>query len=156
VGNLSKGDVLIKRILFLLLLLGLLTACSNKEEVTEHSYLFQGEGKYWSAELRYEAEEVWGKDADNINTYENEDNYTFKLTYKGDLDELASMKQLDYKFKLGPTGGGSISETFDEPVTVKEFTSSGGGSGAIMGEQMVVDVEVEWDEYEESFTLVIK
>ena len=66
------------------------------------------------------------------------------------------MKQLDYESKLGPTGGGCISETFDEPVTVKGFTSSGGGSGAIMREHMVVDVEVEWDEYEESFTLVIK
>ncbi|WP_156289804.1 hypothetical protein [Oceanobacillus salinisoli] len=134
---------------------GLISACSNNEEVTEHSYLFTGEGHVWSAELRYEAEERWGKDADDINTYSSEDDYNFTLTYKGDLDDLASMKQLDYEFKE-PTGGGSSSLTFDEPVSVKEFTSRGGGTGAILREDMVVSVEVRWDDNEESFELVVK
>lgn len=105
--------------------------------------------------MKYEAEEVWGKDADDINTYSSEDDYNFKLTYKGDLNELASMKQLDYEFKLGPTGGGSSSLTFDEPVSVKEFTARGGGTGAIMREDMVVNVKVKWDDKEESFELVV-
>ncbi|KPH72127.1 hypothetical protein AFL42_13995 [Oceanobacillus caeni] len=139
-----------KRIIILILFTGLISACSNNEEVTQHNYLFVGEGKYWSAELIYKAEEVWGKDADDINTYSSEDEYTFKLTYKGDLNEIASMKQLDYEYN-GPTGGGSLSETFDEPVSVKEFTSRGGGSGAIMRKDMVVHVEVKWDDNEESF-----
>jgi len=35
-------------------------------------------------------------------------------------------------FKLGSTGGGNVSETFDEQVSVKEFTSRSGGTGAII------------------------
>jgi hypothetical protein len=123
----------------LLLFTGLITACSKNGEVTEHSYLFTGEGEYWVAELRYEAKEVWGKDADDVNTYSSENDYTFKLTYKGDLDELTSMKQLDYEYKRGPIGEGSSSLTFDEPVSVKEFTSRGGGTGAIMREDIVIN-----------------
>lgn len=66
------------------------------------------------------------------------------------------MKQLDYEFELGTTGGGSLSQSFDEAVTVKEFTSRGGGTGAIMREDMVVLVEVKWDDQEESFELVLE
>ncbi|MFC4025498.1 hypothetical protein ACFOUV_17075 [Oceanobacillus longus] len=145
-----------KRLILLLLFTGLISACSNNEEITEHSYQFIGEGQYWEAELKYEAEEIREIDANNVNTYSSEDEYNFKLTYKGDLDELASMKKLDYEFKLGPTGGGSSSETFDEPVSVKEFTSRGGGTGSIMREDIVVSVEVKWDDNEESFELALK
>ncbi|MBP1969857.1 hypothetical protein J2Z83_001965 [Virgibacillus natechei] len=138
----------------MLLFTGLISACSTDEEVTEHRYLFTGGGDYWSAELEYEAEEVWGKDADDVNTYSSESDYVFKLTYKGELAELASMEQLDYKFTRGTTGEGISSITFDEPVSDKEFTSRGGGTGAIMREDMIVNVEVNWDDNEESFELV--
>lgn len=146
-----------KRLILLLLFTGLISACSNNEDITEHSYQFVGEGQYWKAELEYEAIEIRGKDANNVNTYSSEDEYNFKLTYNGDLDEIASMKQLDYEFKLGSTGGGNSSMTFDEPVTVKEFKSAGGSKGgSIMTEDMVVSVEVKWDDNGESFELVVK
>ncbi|MHA6252596.1 hypothetical protein [Oceanobacillus sp. CAU 1775] len=140
-----------KRFILLLLFTGLISACSNNEDITEHSYQFVGEGQYWKAELEYEATEIRIKDA-----YSSEDEYKFKLTYNGDLDEIASLKQLAYEFKLGSTGGGTSSMTFDEPLTVKEFKSAGSSEGGlIMTADMVVSVEVKWDDYEESFELVV-
>jgi hypothetical protein len=145
-----------KKVILLLLFFIFISACTDNGEVTEHKYLFTGEGEYWSAELEYEAEEVWDKDADDVNTYANESGYIFTLTYKGDLEELAPMEQLEYQYEKGTVGSGSSSFTFDEPVSDKKFTSRGGGSGAVMRGDMVVYVDVKWDEQEESFELIVK
>ncbi|MHA6250462.1 hypothetical protein [Oceanobacillus sp. CAU 1775] len=141
-----------KRLIFLLLFMLLISACSNNEDITEHSYQFVGEGEYWRAELEYEATEKREQEA-----YSSKDQYNFTLIYKGDLDEIASMEHLNYEYKLGSTGGGSSSMTFDEPVTTKEFKSLGGSEGGlIMTEDTVVSVKVKWDDNEESFELVVK
>lgn len=139
-----------------LLVMGLITACSNNREVTEHRYLFTGEAEYWEAEFRYEADEVWGKDSDDVTTYSSEEDYTFKLTYKGELDDLSSMEELFYEYERGSTGKGSSLLTFEDPVSTKEFTSEGSGSGSIIREDMVITVKVKWYDHEESFELVVK
>src|SRR5699024_4091352 len=121
----------------------------------KHSYLFTGEGEYWKAEVRYEAREEWGKDGDDITSYDGEAAYTFNLAYKGELEELVSVKRLVYEYKL-PGSGSRTSITFDdEPISSKAFTSTGSG-GPIMREDHSVDVKVKWDDQEESFELVVE
>lgn len=145
-----------KRIILILFLTVLISACSNNDEVLKHHYLFSGEGEYWSAELDYHAEEVWGKDDNGVNIYSSEDDSVFTLTYKGDLEDLSKVKHIFYEYEA-PTSSGSSSMTFDEPITSKEFKSRSGGTGiAVLREDMVVHVVVKWDDQEETFELVVE
>ncbi|UCZ53934.1 hypothetical protein LGQ02_03885 [Bacillus shivajii] len=130
---------------------------SPDEEIVVHEYVFEGEGTNWSAVLFYDGQELWGEDESGVTTYKSHSNYTFELTYNGGLEELAPMEKLECRFTRGTTGEGSVRLTFeDEPVSKTVFSTSGGGTGAVMQEDMIVEVDVQWDDKEESFELVVE
>lgn len=139
-----------KRILTLLLVITLLTACSA--ETTNNDYKFRGESDHWEAEYSYKGTETWGEDG-GIKTYTNEDSYEFVLKYKGTLEELSSMRKLEYSYSTLHSNGKTIQE-FSEPTTTITFTSSGEAiNGAKVNEDEVIQVNVKWNNFEESILL---
>ncbi|WP_458411801.1 hypothetical protein ACNQFZ_13170 [Schinkia sp. CFF1] len=161
-----RGGSKIKKILMLLftiLILTGLTACMeskndipeeviNKDEVINNNYKFIGESEHWEAKYIYKGTETWGHNNGTL-TYSNEDNYEFVLKYKGALKELSSMKKLEYSYETIHSSGKSTEE-FTEPPKELIFTSKGSsGGGAKVNEDEVIQVNVKWDEFEESFEL---
>ena len=59
---------------------------------------FKGESEHWEAEYVYRGTEVWRKD-NGKRTYSNEDSYQLVLKYKGSLEELSSIRKLEYAHK---------------------------------------------------------
>ncbi|MCK0470661.1 hypothetical protein [Halalkalibacter sp. APA_J-10(15)] len=137
---------------FIFLML-LLSACSN-EEVMKNKYSFTGEGQYWNAEYIYEGTELW-KEEDNRTSYSHESNDTFVLTFKGSLEEMQSIKRVDYSYET-TTGGGGGSHEFDESPNEITLKSGSGGTGATIKENEIISVTVKWNDLEESFELVNK
>lgn len=129
-----------------------LTACSGDEK-QHYGYTFNGEGNYWEAEYSVSGTEIWGKE-NGSTTFSNEDSDEFVLTYKGTLQELSSLKSLEYSYETSTGSGGSGTREFDEPPTEVTFRTGGsGGNGAKVREDEVIQVKVKWDSYEESFEL---
>lgn len=143
-----------KKILTLLFTILILTACTKatKNEVINNNYKFIGESQHWEAEYFYKGTETWG-DNNGTKTYSNKDSYEFVLKYKGSLKELSSMKKLEYSYKT-ITSGGTKTEEFTEPPKELIFTSKGSSEGgAKVNKDEVIQVNVKWDEFEESFEL---
>lgn len=123
-----------KKILTLLLIILVLTACSEvtkdevtKNKVTNNSYKFNGESEHWEAEYSYQGTETW-KDNNGTKTYSNEDSHELVLKYKGTLKELSSMKKIEYSYETNNSSGNSTME-FTEPPTTVTFKSKGASSG---------------------------
>lgn len=127
-----------------------LTACSGEEKY--YDYRFNGEGEYWEAEYSFSGTEIWGE-KDGRTTYSNENRDEFVLSYKGTLKDFSSVKSLEYSYKTS-AGGGSGGRDFDEPPTEVIFKHRGGSkNGAKVSENEVIQVNVKWNDYEESFEL---
>lgn len=141
-----------KKILMLLFIILVLAAC---REVTNNDYKFIGESEHWEAEYSYKGTEIWGED-NGTKTYSSEDSYEFFLKYKGTLEDLSSMQKLEYSYKTISSSGKSTEE-FTEPPRELIFTSRGASkNGAKVREDEVIQVNVKWDEFEESFELSSK
>ncbi|MDQ0353040.1 hypothetical protein J2R98_002901 [Alkalibacillus filiformis] len=128
-----------------------LAGCSN-EEVINYEYTFLGEGESWEAEYVYERTEIWDEE-EGVKTYTNEDDFEFKLTYKGTEKDFQSIEKLEFSYDAGAKAGRRSTE-FNEPPKDSTFTISGGGTGAKVQEDAVIQVEVKWDDFEESFELI--
>lgn len=139
-----------KKILTVLFAILVLTACSG--EKNHYDYTFNGEGEYWEAQYSFSGTEIWGE-KDGGTTYSNENSDEFVLTYKGSLKEFSSVKSLEYSYETS-TGDGSGTSEFDEPPTEVTFKIKGGTvNGAKVNEDEVIQVNVKWDNFEESFEL---
>ena len=119
-----------------------------------HYYFLGGFGgpfEYWTvtkAEYIYKGDENDGK-----KTYSSEDSYELVWIYKGSLKELSSMRRLEYSY-ITVTSSGDKTEDFTEPPKSLTFTSVGGSKGgAKVSEYEVIQVNVKWDEFEESLEL---
>lgn len=138
-----------KKISALVWTLLLLTACS---ETTNNNYIFSGESEHWEAEYTYNGIEKW-EEKDEQKTYSNEDEFRFIVKYKGSLEELSSLKKLEYAYET-KSSKGSSTEEFTEPPSSEMFSSSGSSKGgAKIAEDEVINVHVKWDSFEESFEL---
>ena len=140
-----------KKILTILFAMVALTACSGEEN--HYDYTFNGEGEYWEAEYSFRGTENWGE-KDGRTIYSNENNDEFILTYKGTLKEFSLLKSLEYSYETS-IGGGSGTREFDEPPTEVTFKNMGSTeNGAKVREDEVIQVKVNWNDYEESFELL--
>lgn len=139
-----------KKIYILLLFsILLLAACSG---TTHNNYLFSGDSEYWEAEYTYNGKEKL-VEKDGQKTYSNEHDFRFILKYKGSLEELSSLKKIEYSYETN-SGHGSGTEEFAEPPTSGIFALSGSSKGgAKVHEDAVIKVNVKWDDFEESFEL---
>lgn len=138
-----------KRLLTFLFPLFFLAACTD---IKQNDYKFTGESEHWEAEYSYKGTETRGED-NGIGTYSNENSYKFTLTYKGSLEELSSMRRLEYSYSTLHSNG-KRTEEFNEPTTTIVFSNSGGSkNGAKVNEDEVILVKVKWDDREESILL---
>lgn len=142
------GGVKLKKIITLLLTVLALTACA---ETTKYDYKFTGASEHWEAEYANKGTEVWGE-KDGQRTYANEDSYEFLLEFKGDSEEMSSIKKVEYTYKTS-SGEGKGTEEFTESNKVVVFSSKGSSNGAKIGGDEVIQVNVKWDDFEESFEL---
>lgn len=142
-----------KKILTLLSTLMVLTGCMEvtKDEVTNNNYKFIGESEHWKAEYSYKGTEIF-KNSDGTKTYSNEDSYDLVIKYKGSLEELSSMKKLEYSYKSSNSSGTSTKE-FTIPPEKLIFTSGSSENGVKVNENEVIQMNIKWDEFEESFEL---
>ncbi|MBP1948988.1 hypothetical protein [Virgibacillus litoralis] len=124
---------------------------SLNKEVIEHNYTFVGESENWKAEYRVKGQEVFYEENDTFE-YDSESKSQLKLTYKGDLNELSLVRSLEFNYEAPLNGGGKGLE-FDKPPEQKVFTHS---SNDLVSEDAVIDVNVQWDENKEEFTLKSK
>ena len=85
-------------------------------------------------------------------TYSNEDNYEFRLKYKGSLEGSRCMYQLHYSYEANSRREDSNQE-FTEPPSTVTFSTSGSSNGAMVREDTVIKVNVIWDGSKESFEL---
>ncbi|YCI78836.1 membrane lipoprotein lipid attachment site-containing protein [Bacillus sp. R1-10] len=149
-----------KKIFTVLFIMMVLTACSfntskgtQSETRAEHNYQFIGDSKHWEAVYSYKASEIWGENDRKQTTHSSKENYVLTLKYKGSLEELSFMKNLEYTYET-TSSSGTKTEQYNEPPSEKVFTTSGGSEGgAIIGEGEVIKVNVKWDDNEESFEL---
>lgn len=125
----------------------------TKEEKTEHNYQFAGESEHWEALYSYKATELWGENGAGQLTNSSKDSYELVLKYKGSLEELSSMKNLEYTYET-TSSSGTKTESYTEPPSENVFKTSGASeNGALVGEGEVIKVNVKWDDNEESFEL---
>jgi hypothetical protein len=123
----------------------ILTACS---ETINSDYKFAGESDHWEAEYSYKGTEIWGED-DGQRTYSNDGKYEFVLQYKF-IEELSSLKKIEYSYKVNSQGGSGTQE-YTEPPRVVIFGTK--GSAIKVSEDEVIKVHVKWDDFSESFEL---
>lgn len=144
------GDIL-KKVLMVLCTLLILTACTHKK-TDNYAYTLKGESEHWESEYFVEGRDVW-KEKNNRTTFSSDNNHTFTMKYKGPLEELSTLRNLEYAYEAGGISGGG-SEEFDEPPISKVLVSHrGGGGGARVREDGVVHVTIKWDTFEESIEL---
>lgn len=127
-----------------------MTACTNHNEKF-NDFSLKGESTNWTGEMKVHTEERYDK-KDKKSYYESSSKHTFVLEYKGDLEDLKSLRHLRYKYQ-GNAIGGNEERTFDKGSKEKRFVSSSSGNGAFETKSSVIEVTVEWDNKKETFTL---
>ncbi|WP_413376101.1 hypothetical protein [Alkalihalobacillus sp. 1P02AB] len=135
----------------LLFLFLILIGCSD-EEGTNYKYLFAGEGEFWQADYVYEGIEAFSEE-NGRTVYSNKYRDTFTLTFKGATEDIHPLEKIEFSFETSNHGSSSARE-FDRPPNNITFTINGGGSGMKLKEDEVIQVNVKWNEFEESFELV--
>lgn len=120
----------------------------NKDKII-HDYIYSGESDHWEASLEFFGKGVFFKRENGRTGYESETEELFRMEYKGDFKEIEG-KPISYEYKTSAGGGGgTLDEMYDRTVT----NSSGSGNGAMMREDEIVEVTVEWAGRTESFLL---
>lgn len=128
------------------------TKKDTKSETTEHNYQFIGESEHWEAIYSYKATEIWGGNGKQT-THSSKDNYVLTLKYRGSLEELSSMKNLEYSYET-TFSSGNKREAYPDPPSEKVFKTSGSSvNGAMVGKDEIIKVNVKWDGFKESFEL---
>ncbi|KGA98973.1 hypothetical protein BALCAV_0201635 [Alkalihalobacillus alcalophilus ATCC 27647 = CGMCC 1.3604] len=129
----------------------ILSGCSD-DKGENYQYLFAGEGEFWQADYLYEGAEIFGEE-NGITVYSNKYRDKFILTFKGTTEDIQPLKKIEFSFDTSLHGSSSARE-FDRPPNNLTFTMDGGGDGMKLNEDEVIQVNVKWNEFEESFELV--
>ncbi|MBP2079217.1 hypothetical protein [Oceanobacillus polygoni] len=120
--------------------------------VYNYDFTLKGESDNWEASFRVIGEERFYK-RNGVNQYDSYATDELQLIFKGTDKELAAIKKIHYEY-TSPAGSGSTTMEIDESLTDRVFTHSGGGNGAFVREDQIVEVTVEWDNQMEVFELV--
>ncbi|WP_214483080.1 hypothetical protein [Bacillus sp. SM2101] len=154
-----------KMIGLLLILIAVLTSCSNEnnsknvnvfngEEEIEYEHIFSGEGQYWKGEVIITGTSVW---EDEKERYDHERSEEFIINYIGEFNDLSQINTLTYTYE---TSNGSVGRTLNnleitEPLSEDAFNFNySSKSESIVQEDEVIKVTVKWDQFEEVFDLI--
>ena len=150
-------------VLLVLLSIFLLSACaagstqtnttgSGNDDYIENHFVFKGESESWTGEMKVDSTLQFYEKDGVLDCDANED-HTLTVTYKGDVSDLASVKQLKIDFDAGPSGGGLEEEHADDPIAQKTFVMQGGGNGAQIQKDQIITVTVTIDGKTENFEM---
>jgi hypothetical protein len=128
-------------------------ANKNGETAQHVSNRFEGEGGYWSASYESRATESWTEDKTGRLEYNltGEDG-TFKLEYKGEVSELADVRDFVYSYS-GARGNAVNTMHFDGPMDQRAFIDH---TGRYEDRNFPIRVEVKWGKHMEAFVLTAK
>ena len=98
-------------------MLFIIVGCSN-QEVIKHNYTYKGENEFWTAEYKVNGTGAF-TEKDNKTSYESKCSNAFTVTYKKDLSELSSVKNLEISYESS-AGGGKITEDYDDGSSPQE------------------------------------
>jgi hypothetical protein len=145
----------LKRISIILLALILLTVSGcSKKDVVKHNYIFKGGNEFWSAEYEVNGT-VTFTDKDGKLRAESKSNHILTVTYKKELSDLDSIKNLEISYE-STAGGGKLAGEFnnDNPLDKKTFTmKSMSKGGAIENKDELIKVKINIDGYIQAFEL---
>lgn len=143
-----------KKILFILftIILLLLSGYSDKE-VTYRHYTYLGENKDWIADYKADTLEIF-REKDGKLDYDNKEKDQFRITFKKDVSELASVKNVTITCK-GDLWKSTLHEEYTEtdPLTKKTFTMGGGGSSTNLSIDDYILVTVKLDGKVQTFKM---
>lgn len=106
-----RMEVNMKKILIAFVSIMLLLSGCHKNKTVDYDYSFSGENEKWT--VTYEAK------GGSSSLYGMIVNEAVTLTYKGDISELSSMRNINYNYKSFGLIGGSIG--FGRPTDRKTF-----------------------------------
>lgn len=143
-------------VFLLVLIAAVIYVIQRGKETTEHRYVFEGSGEYWSAEYEVKAAKGF-TEKQNKTDYHSDSSAHFKLLYKNELSDISGLDKIAYSYK-GTSSGGSGTEEFSQSPKSKEVISrpAGGGNGAFERRDSRIEVTVEWQGKKESFYLTVK
>ena len=132
-----------RRIILVLLTFLLVAGCS-KSNISTDTLTFVGESQHWKAQLIQKAEESSQKD-----TYNNSASRKLTLQYKGNNSGVGQVK---YSYKT-TVGNGSGESTLDSNGYLLATGITGGKNIALLKEDEIIKVSVEWNGNKEQFEL---
>ena len=149
-------------VLLMLLSIFLLIACAAdgtqssvkiSDDYIENHFVFKGESELWTGEMKVDST-LQFYEKDGVLGCDTNEKHKLTVTYKGDVSDLASVKQLKIDFDAGPSSGSLEEEHVDDPITQKTFVMQGGGSGsAQIQKDEIITVTVTIDGKTESFEM---
>jgi hypothetical protein len=139
-----------KVIVITIFMMYLIISALISEKPNNYQYIFTGEGEFWEAKFITNGTEGWEK-VENRITFSNEHSDVLTLTYTGSLEDI-TFKNLEYSYKTNSSSGSSFSEITNDST----FTHRSSGNGAKVQENEVIQVNVKWNDHEESFELTNK
>jgi len=146
----NNKTTLVMLVLIILLLIG----CSNKI-VEYHNYTYRGESTNWIGEFEVSTTQTF-KEIDEKPHYDTESEYIFTLTYKGEIEDLLEVQELQYSYEyLYKRSGDTIEKPNDKEIMYKEIIYRKSSEGIrIISPDDVIKVTVEVDGKAETFLLI--
>ena len=120
------------------------TSCSPKD-IVKHNYTFKGENESWTAEYNINGTQTF-IEKDDITDFESECKKEFSITYKNDISELSSIKNIIISYKSSLSKGEIIEDYNDgtQPEKTYKIQSSSTG-GTIENKDDIIEVTVNLD-----------
>jgi len=147
-----------KRIILLnifIIFMIMISACGakNNREVINNNYKFTGENDRWSGEYVAASTETFDNSSGTLK-YDIYSDVLCKVTYKGELSELANVKQIEISYKTNSSSGKLVNTFGDnESITSKEFILESGDSGVKLSKDEEIYIEINIDGVTESLVL---
>lgn len=142
-----------KLISFIIILVILGTTGCSKKNVINHNYAFKGENELWIAEYNINGTQEF-IEKDGSTNFKSECQKEFSITYKNDISELSSIKNIVISY-TSSTSKGEIVEDYKDGTQAEktyEIQSSATG-GAIENKDDIIEVTVNIDGNIETFEL---
>ena len=128
------------------------TGCSKKD-VINYNYIFKGENESWVAEYSINGTQEF-IEKDGSSNFKSECQKEFSITYKNDISELASIKNIVISYTSSTSKGEIVEDYKDgtQPEKTYKIQSSSTG-GAIENKDDIIEVTVNIDGNIETFEL---
>ncbi len=148
-------------ILIVFVLVMVLSSCSHHKDdsldtnTEKNKLIFEGENDNWEANFKIDvSEEILKKKGElKYNSYHKK---TLTVKYKGDINDLSSIKNMVIQYKSS-VGKGTLDEDFiDNPINEKVFTITSKGNGAVESKDEIIEVYIILDGNKQTIKLKIK